>query len=250
MGSSAFMKKKGGLRMNKKIIKTKTTGLIAILLLGMLLVAGCTSPRYGNIIDWIDFVNVDDTIYEGVSNGVLRDSGSVTDEVVGVVGKKLDGNVKESSYQSRPGDAAYLEEGTELYRIDGFEPTDLLAVRDEQKIGGYMLYAREQYEGLPDENFKSVLRADPTSVSIHRWREAQPTRTVTGSDSAALIELLRQAVYAPDDLPPSSQEPKNYEIVFDTGEPVLYTFRLDDDGETVRFRELYRVDEGILDFLP
>ncbi|OWR30782.1 hypothetical protein CDO73_09325 [Saccharibacillus sp. O23] len=235
--------------MNKRIIKSKPTGLIAILLLGMLMAAGCSGPRYGTIIDWIDFVNIDGTVYEGVSNGVLRDSGSVTDEVVGTVSKKLDGNVTDSSYRNRSGDAAFLEKGTKLYRVDGFEPEDLVAVHDEEQIGGYKLYAREHYDGLPDEDFDAVLQAKPSSVSIYRWRETEPIRILTGSESETFIRYLKEASHTPNDRSQSSQDPISYQLVFDTEEPVLYTFRIEDDGEQVRFREEYRVDHRIRELL-
>jgi len=244
------MKKKGAWRMNRRTVQAKSKSLIAIvMLLGLLIAAGCSGPRYGNIIDWIDFVNIGDTAYQGVYNGVLRDPDSVTDEVVGTVGKKLDGNVTDSGYRSRPGDAAFLEKGTKLYRVDGFAPEDLVAVRDEERIGGYRLYAREQYDGLPNEDFDAVLQAKPSSVSIYRWRETEPIRILTGSESETFADYLRQAAYTPEYRSQSQQDPVYYHFVFDTEEPILYTFGLDDDGEQVRFRTDYRVDDGIRELL-
>lgn len=236
--------------MNRRTHKSKLTGLIAIvLLLGVLMTAGCSGPRYGTIIDWIDFVNIGDTTYQSVDNAVLRDPGSVTDEVVGVVGKKLDGNVTDSSYRSRPGDAAFLEKGTELHRVDGLDPADLIAVRDERKIGGYKLYAREHYDGLPAEDFDAVFQAKPSSVSIYRWRESEPLRTLSGDESETLMRYLKDAAYTPNDRSQSAQDPVYYEMTFDTGERLLQIFRLNDDGEQVRFQEEYRVDDRIQELL-
>jgi len=201
------------------------------------------------VIDWVDFVKTDDGMYTNVWNGVLRDPDAVTQDVVGKVRKKLDGNVHNSAYRSQSGDAGYLEKDTELYRVEGFAPEDLFAVQSDDDIGGYRLYANDEYDGLPKADFKSIVRAEPSSVSVYLLDEVQPIRVVSDEQGKTLTEMLRQAVYAPDYVSDTEQEPALYHIVFDTGEPVLYRFHLTDDGDTVIFRSDYQVKDDIRDFL-
>ncbi|WP_172253938.1 hypothetical protein [Saccharibacillus deserti] len=192
----------------------------------------------------------EDGIYESVWNGVLRDPDTVTDEVIATVRYKLDENVHDSSYRSKPGDAAFLEKGTKLYRVKGFAAEDVLAVRADDQIGGYKLYAREQVERLPEESFQAALRAEPSSVSIYRLGEIQPLRVVSGEAVQPLIRLLQYTTYTPNYRSNvEGKDPTFYKVVFDTGEPVLYTFMLADDGTNVMFREGYQTDDGIRDYL-
>lgn len=245
------MKKKGAWRMQKRRAGKRQARFIPfILLLGLFLAAGCSGPRYGGVIDWVDFVMTEDSTYTAAWNAVLRDPDSVTDDVVATVKKKLDENVHDSAYRSKPGDAAFLKKGTKLYRVKGFAPEDLVAVRDERQIGGYKLYVSDDYDGLPPEEFKSILRAPPDSVSIYRLNDVEPMRVASSEEGKRLTEMLRQAVYTPDYRPDRQEDdPLYYQVVFDTGEPVLYTFGLTDDGKNILFRESYKAEEGIREYL-
>ncbi|OWA34048.1 hypothetical protein B9G55_17095 [Saccharibacillus sp. O16] len=229
----------------RRVGKRRIGPIPIILLLCLLVTAGCSAPRYGTIIDWIDFVTINDTSYIGLSHGVLRDPNQVTQTVVGEVTQKLDGNITDSAYRSRSGDAAYLEKGTKLYAVTGFAPEELIATPDEQQIGGYKLYVREQSDKLPQEDFDAVLQANPSSVSIYRWGEVKPLQVLTGSESRTFLTYLQQAVHTPEYRANSQQDPAFYQVVLDTGEPVQVMFRLEDDGEQVRFREEYQVNDEI-----
>ncbi|MEJ8306089.1 hypothetical protein [Saccharibacillus sacchari] len=91
--------------MQKRGIRNYFVRYFSFLLLGCLMVtsAGCSNLHTGaSVIDWIDFVKTDDGMYLGLSNGVLRDPDSVTQDVLGTVKKKLDGNVHNSAYVSNP----------------------------------------------------------------------------------------------------------------------------------------------------
>ncbi|CAM4180205.1 hypothetical protein [Saccharibacillus endophyticus] len=235
----------------KKKTNSKNSSAIALVLLACLtLIVGCADWQHrATVIDWVDFVKTDDGTYTNVSNGVLRDPDTVTRDVVGEVRKKLDGSVHNPAYRSKPGDAAYLEKGTELYQVDGFAPEDLVAVQSDNDIGGYRLYANDEYDRLPKADFKSIVRAEPSSVSVYAFGEVQPIRVASGEQGKTLTEMLRQAVYTPDYPSDAEQEPALYQIVFDTGEPILYRFYLTDDGDTVRFRSDYQVKDDIRDFL-
>lgn len=231
--------------------KHKPRLIVVTLLISLSLLGGCSDWQHrATVIDWVDFVKTDDGMYMGQWNAVLRDSDTVTQEIVGTVNKKLDENVHNPNYSSKPGDAAFLNKGTKLYRVEGFEPEDVVAVQAEDQIGGYKLYVNEGYDGLPEQEFKAILRAMPSSVSVYTWEDnVQPLRIASGAEGQQLVELLQHSVYTPDYSSNTEQDPIYYQIVFDTGEPILYIFSLWDDGTNVMFRESYKAEDQIRSFL-
>lgn len=225
-----------------------------ILLICLASLAGCSSWPFSNTTtEWADFVKLDDTMYMALEeDSVLRDPNAVTNHAVGTVNQKLNNNVEDFDYDSKSGDAGYLEKGTELYRVEGFEPSDVVAVRTDRRIDGIQLYVRTGFDGIPTNDFERIMHADPSSVQFHSWSEPK-LRDVKGSEAEELIGLLQSSVYEQKDSLNASEETRHYEIAFDTGEPILYTFPLVDEGpgenEDVRFRKDYVVDDSVQKFL-
>src|SRR5690625_297994 len=82
------------------------------------------------IIDWIDFVKINDKQYNSLYNGAIISNEKYIGDAIGEVEFNVNDNVKETNYKIQNGDAAYLKEGTLLYEVKG--KTDLLAVRSEE----------------------------------------------------------------------------------------------------------------------
>lgn len=229
--------------------------VIWIIFLCATVAAGCSNPLGPTIIiEWEDFVTLDQTTYTSLSEGVLRDADTVTNEVVGTVSKKLNDNVTDPDYRPKSGDASYLEKGTQLYRVEGFDPQDLIAVRATQQTGEIQLYVRESFDALPENNFERIIRTEPSSVRVYLWNSPTLLKELKGNEAQKLIDLLQSSVYTPNDSSNESEEPKFYYLVFDTGEPILYRFLLTNEGqaedEQVRFRNDYIVDGAIKELLP
>lgn len=116
-------------------LRNKRSAVTVTLLIGLSMLGGCSDWQYrATVIDWVDFVKTDDGMYRGQWNAVLRDPDTVTQEIVSTVKKKLDENVHNPDYSSKPGDSAFLNKGTKLYRVEGFEPKDVVALRCGQTI--------------------------------------------------------------------------------------------------------------------
>lgn len=105
--------------------------------------AACTgqgiipAPTPRAVIDWVDFVNVNGIMY--VANIDNRASKQLVSADLGpqfaTVKFKLQGNVSDSNYHPKDGDAAFLDPGTSIYTVKGYATTFLLAAyRSDQFI--------------------------------------------------------------------------------------------------------------------
>ncbi len=87
------------------------------------------------IIDWIDFVELNGIQYVAASLDVGR---PVEEEDLGPefaqVRFKLHGNMRDSNYHPKDGDAAFLGAGTPLYQVKGYEPEFRLAACREGRL--------------------------------------------------------------------------------------------------------------------
>ncbi|MDO3413044.1 hypothetical protein QWJ34_24990 [Saccharibacillus sp. CPCC 101409] len=225
-------------------------GSLCVLLTVLLSSTACSTLQHrSTIIDWIDFVKIGDDTYTGLWDGVLRDSDTVTDEAVGTVKKKLEGRVNSPNYRSRSGDAAFLEKGTKLYRVEGFEPEEAVAVRSDEQIGGYKLYVRDGFKELPSSQFGPITETKLASAAIYRIGETQPLRELSGDELERFVKLLRSGTDASDYAWNSPNDPQYYSVVFDTGEPILYTLPIWDDGKKVIFQETRELEAEVRELL-
>jgi len=221
--------------------------------------AGCsprsgsgTGPSVSSSIDWVDFVKLDGRMYTGLYNRVIRDPELVTNRVAGEVKFRVADSVTDPGYRIRNGDAAYLAPGTPLYQVEGFGPDELIAVRDESRIGGYRLYAEDSF-------FRTILRHYPDipkdrveRIELFEAGAVRAFRTLTGEEKDRFIELLDGGEDRHDFFPDlTNGDPVYYTMVFYTDETLGYSHYMEDDGTTVYFHpDLTRVvDDEIRKFL-
>ena len=206
-----------------------------------LLLAGCTGTGRDNIhgnaaIDWVDFVMLDGQYYSVLHNAVPANPEDVSDKEMGKTEFMLFGVVTNPGYNIQNGDAALLPVGTKLYPIKGFKPTQLIAVRDPEKAGGYRLYAGEEPSQLPQLHYGGIAKDKVERVELYRSQDTKPLRTLQGAEKEQFIRLLEigQDVerYTPQN---KGQDPVAYQMVFYTGGPLAFSFPLQDDGERVYF---------------
>ena len=106
--------------------KIARQGWIAVLAAAMTLslsLAACSE------IEWVDLVKVNNVTYYSD----LR-SDNVTESDLSPYAKttrRLSGNVHNPSYKLRNGDAAFLEPGSVVFSIAGFDPTSRVAAKRE-----------------------------------------------------------------------------------------------------------------------
>lgn len=112
--------------------------LFAVLLPFLGLVS-CTFPSTQHAaIDWVNFIRTGGITYVAVSPKPGR---PVTANDLGpvfmTVTFKLDGNVQSPGYQSKDGDAAFLESGTKVYTVEGYRSTFRLAAYENHILTLY-----------------------------------------------------------------------------------------------------------------
>jgi hypothetical protein len=234
--------------MNKRFILLLTVLAMAV--------GGCSqigNPIEGNaIIDWMDFVKLNGKTYVGLHHHVIRDPDLVTDQTVGTVKFKLDGVVTNPHYRPQNGDAAYLAEGTRLYGVEGFGPDEVIAARDEGKIGGFRLYAEEKFSRTIPQRYPDMPKQQVERIRLFKDREMQPFRTLTGEEVRRFIALLDggedKTGFVPDR---TGGDPDVYMMVFCTDGPLAYAYDLWVDGKSVFFHPWHTrvLDDEIRTFL-
>lgn len=95
---------------------------------------GCSLYQPNVVIDWVNFVRFGGITY--LANG---DAGRELQPAdlgtrFATVRFRLDGNVHDPGRQTEDGDAAYLDAGTPVYRVNGYAPTFRLAAHQDGRI--------------------------------------------------------------------------------------------------------------------
>jgi hypothetical protein len=108
----------------------------------LMMLSGCQLPGSAEDcrtvqIDWVNFVQVGSTEYVAGPGAeiVLRESDLGPE--YSRVKFKVSGNVCDPEYRPKDGDAAFLEPGTPIYRVNGHPPAEQLAARFNGRIVVY-----------------------------------------------------------------------------------------------------------------
>jgi hypothetical protein len=96
--------------------------------------AGCSLFRPDVVIDWVNFVR-----FGGITYLASFDAGRELQPAdlgtrFATVHFRFEGNVHDPSRQTRDGDAAFLDAGTQVYRVNGYAPTFRLAAHQGGRI--------------------------------------------------------------------------------------------------------------------
>lgn len=181
------------------------------------------------VVDWIDFVKLEDRTYEAAWKVVVADPSNVVEQV-GTVKKMLDGNVTRANYKSKNGDAAYLPKGTKLMKLDGIATDRLLAVADASYPNGYKLYSNRsnpeaaQLIQTASESGK-VVRVDliedgGQTMKFHR--------TLNGDAASSFAAMLKSADSSVKPASgPDGSDTKYYSVVVYTADnPLAVRYRI------------------------
>lgn len=214
-----------------------------MMLVGIVVVlSGCSNPISNPIkgnaeIDWVDFVELGSNSYTGSQELVISNPDSVSNDIVGEVKFKVADVVTNSNYRTQSGDAAFLEIGTKLYRVDGFETDQLIAAQDENIIGGYRLYVTREFADTLTVHYKDVDKDKVERIELYHYREtANPINELKADVKNQFIELLDTGKESPDYNPNTKNgDSIYYSMVFYTDGPLAYSYILVDDHINVFF---------------
>jgi hypothetical protein len=113
------------MRTSSTHISTRVFSLLtgALALLALLGLSACSNVQ--NVqIDWANFVRFGGITYVATADRVGRlPTDADLGPVFATVHFRLNGNVHDPNYQTKDGDAAYLDAGTTVYTVQGYVPT-------------------------------------------------------------------------------------------------------------------------------
>ncbi|MFB9326368.1 hypothetical protein ACFFSY_10625 [Paenibacillus aurantiacus] len=114
---------------------TKRSGvaMLVLALAAMLALTGCGSVKNmlrgggsegncGGIIDWVDFLMLNDVTYSHNYDGTSKIAAQQRGEKIGEVAYMLDGHACQG-HRTKNGDASYLPVGTPIYAMIGYKPS-------------------------------------------------------------------------------------------------------------------------------
>lgn len=205
-----------------------------IFVLILLLLTGCRPFAFlgQSVIDWIDFINFDGKQYIGIDSGVLADEKYVG-EKIGAVKFKVADNVKNPSYKSRDGDAAFHEKGTEIFQVK--DQPHLIAVKNTEAINGYRVYFSSddvsyqwRFKDMPLERVELI---EIYRVDLHK--DKLISVLTNDEDVSNLLQLLVESDESPGFQPRvHNMDSIIYQMIFYTGEPIAYKYNMFFDGVT------------------
>ncbi len=180
----------------------KLYGWILLPLFAAAVLAACAEPTEPGPphICWADFVKVGEITYLGIDLTAGRD---LTDadlgEQLGAVAFKLEGNVSDPEYQTKDGDAAFLEPGTPIYRVKGYESWFRVAAKDGDRI--YLYEANYNPDAVRGSDLFDLEGAVDSigvyadAVPVYRLAAIRDPETV-----ASLVKMVSDAAIEESDL--------------------------------------------------
>ncbi|SES01348.1 hypothetical protein SAMN04487944_11518 [Gracilibacillus ureilyticus] len=210
---------------------------LGLLLISFLLLAGCQisggnnsgSTHSNTIIDWVDFLKWDDQEYSGIHSAVITDEQFIG-EKVGEVQFNVNENVSNPSYQTRNGDAAYLDKGTDIYEVKGI--SGMLAVPSDYSINGYKLYYSQNSFDY-QWHFEDIVMEEVEKIEIYQEQNNVIISSISNAEKMnefldLLVNSEKNPVYEPKT---KNGDPDRYSMVFYTGDAFAYQQYLSYDGE-------------------
>lgn len=188
------------------------------------------------VIDWVDFVKLNGKNYTGLYDAVIQEPSDITDVVVGTVKFKVADHVTNTNYKTRDGDAAFLEIGTSLYKVKGYDNNEIIAVKDSQRIGGYKLYVQDDDVRSIRKHYMDLDRSRVEHIELYHNGETKPFNVLKDQDVKTFIQYLDTGQDSPDYMAKTQDgDPAFYEMVFYIDGPFAYMYNILDDGEQVYF---------------
>ncbi|GAA0486784.1 hypothetical protein GCM10008986_10240 [Salinibacillus aidingensis] len=186
------------------------------------------------VIDWVDFIKINDTQYTGLHSSVIADP-SMIGEKIGEVEFKVADNVSNPQYQVKNGDAAFQDKGTEIFAVKNLP--DFAAIKDSNEVNGYQLYQADKSETDISRSFKDVDKGKISKVEFYQEKSpGEPellNQLTSQKDIQTLISLLDKGERRTDFAPNHSEGPVDrHQMVLYIDQPLVNTYSINYDHET------------------
>lgn len=186
--------------------------------------------RTKTIIDWIDFVKINNEQYYALYTVIIADPKYIGAEI-GKVHFKVDENITNPNYIVKNGDAAFWEKGTLIYEVKGMP--NLIAIADKYEINGYRIYQME--EDKESYEFQNLNKMAIQKIEVYDVLEQAPfyelSRTLLENKDIEELLILLETSEEKVNFVYSGEDPSMFELVFYSDIPIAYYYRIFFDGE-------------------
>jgi len=182
------------------------------------------------IIDWVDFVMIDDIEYNAIYNAIIVDPKYIGDEI-GQVQFKVNENITDPHYHIKDGDAAFWDKGTKIYSV--IDMPKYIAIQDSNEINGYRIYQSQLNSESVQWHFKNVKQKTINKIDIYAGYD-HPDFVVSIFDEQKIkkfMGILNDGKTNPSFSPDLSQGDSDiYHILFYTDQNLAHKYQLLFDG--------------------
>lgn len=121
---------------------------------------GCQPVKKQVCIDWVDAIKINGKVYSNNYRQVITDE-KIIDKEIDVVKFKVAENVNDPEYRLKDGDATFLQPGTKIFSVKGYDKNKAAAV----KVGvNWILYIAEGNRDLVTEDKEEYISASKLVV--------------------------------------------------------------------------------------
>ncbi len=186
-------------------------------------VSDCPSGGGTAVIEWIDFVKFADITYTTDSVYGAQPSGEDVGRVFAETRCKLADVVSDPGYESRNGDAAFLQPGTPLHVLEGYEPWFRLVARRD---GRWTIYEAQTVPGADRGSDLLDIEEKVAYIGVNSIKDGR-TEIAAIRDRDEVKRLVEMVLEAPVD---QGRRPPDYE----DRERRFVAFQLSDGTATAR----------------
>ncbi len=193
--------------------------------------SGASTPPSSTSIRWAEVIKFDDITYLATHSDAGRplkkeDLGPKFAEVK----HRLQGNVDDPGYRIKNGDAGYLNEGTPVYEVEGYDPSFRLAAYDGKAPKLYEVMMNPRAEEVSD---LLDIEGKVRHIGVNGDFDGTSRELAAIKDREEVRSLVSMVVEAPLEVKPGSFDDngKVYFLVFylEDGTAMLQTYYADRD---------------------
>jgi len=165
-------------------------------------------------VDWVNFINFKGITYVGdpLNQGRALQESDLGPQFAKVT-FKVSGNITTIGYQARDGDAAFLNAGTQVYTVKGYQPTFRLAAHGTNDHNRLVLFEADTNPSAKKGSDLLDIAGKVLSISVNSEQDGK-TEIAAILDPKQVAALVALVLTAPVDQNRSPQDEPQYFIAF------------------------------------